>query len=851
MNDNNSYLISAHEVDVHPAAFAEIPTYEGHRWLEPDVLDLRDTMLQVMRCPEKAGNKGQVAAKEVNDRFGLEAGRLNIEDALSTAEEKFAQVSPQPIRPGQIRVAFEGELLAGHSFSKVNEELLKLAIQDEQFAVRVNRTFHNPVKEATNLQDRTLLSYVDRGSVELPHVTIRHCFPPNWHKPPHGKWIHIQPWEYGHLPSDWVAPLRDEVDEIWVPSTYVKTVYERSGVPGSKIHVIPWGVDTNIYNTTAVPLLFPTDKAFRFLFVGGAISRKGFDRVLEAYLSEFNLTEDVALIVKDAGGDSFYRYGNLREKLKAAVEDCGSAQVIHIDHELTERQMPQLYRACHCLVAPYRGEGFGLPVLEAMACGIPVIVPMGGATDDFVDDENGIRLEASEVESEHNWELAGSCLEIDVSVEKIRSAMRNAFENREALNKKGLLASNSVAWKFKWSDCWNAMKARLSIITACPRKDLASRSDLIAALVPMPTTDIELARSLSSITPFVSNVHVLSTESISPKSLAIAAEYGALTHANCPGRNLRGFLNDALGATSAKWLWVSSANGFLHRHPSAIKNLREFLLDKETGYWGISIQNDSQHEYFLYIENIPDQVSADHHTLMETFSFGVNRFEELQLSDFVIAKNALTDTNKSLHLLIEPWLEPWIPHGGRVFVDVGANVGAWTRWMADKFETIHAIEPNIDAIPELKKHLPKNVVVHEVGAWNVDDTLAFTEFEQSVHLSAYFKDEGIHTGPAKGLRTVRCLPIDSMGIAGPVDFIKCDTEGAEYESLLGAEATIMRDRPWLLIEIHSTDNFKRVTNLMESWNYLYTVIRDPLKEPFLPLWYAHCWLSCQAEGYRP
>lgn len=56
---------------------------------------------------------------------------------------------------------------------------------------------------------------------------------------------------------------------------------------------------------------------------------------------------------------------------------------------MTAGQMASLYAATHVLVAPYRGEGFCLPVLEAMAVGVCPIVPRGGPTDDFVPDGCG------------------------------------------------------------------------------------------------------------------------------------------------------------------------------------------------------------------------------------------------------------------------------------------------------------------------------------------------------------------------------------------------------------------------------------------------------------------------------
>jgi FkbM family methyltransferase len=195
--------------------------------------------------------------------------------------------------------------------------------------------------------------------------------------------------------------------------------------------------------------------------------------------------------------------------------------------------------------------------------------------------------------------------------------------------------------------------------------------------------------------------------------------------------------------------------------------------------------------------------------------------------------------------MLEWWLEPWVPQRGRVFVDVGANAGTWTRWLATGFEQIHAIEPNPDALAQLRAGLPANITVHALAAWDREAMLNFSLFENSVHMSSYFESEGINTGPRIGSISLPARAIDDMGIAGPVDFLKCDTEGAELECLRGAGRLIRRDRPWLLVEVHSPQNFLAVARLLANWEYLFTIIRHPDYAPFSRFWFAHCWFSCQ------
>ena len=103
----------------------------------------------------------------------------------------------------------------------------------------------------------------------------------------------------------WVT-VAANVDAFWVPSNYVRQVYVDSGVPAEKVHVLPNGIDPEIFRPEAKPLKLATKKSFKFLFVGGTIFRKGPDLLLKAYAETFTAAEDVCLVIKDFGGQSVY-----------------------------------------------------------------------------------------------------------------------------------------------------------------------------------------------------------------------------------------------------------------------------------------------------------------------------------------------------------------------------------------------------------------------------------------------------------------------------------------------------------------------------------------------------------------
>ena len=227
----------------------------------------------------------------------------------------------------------------------------------------------------------------------LPHaadVEVRHQWPPDLRPPRSGRLAVIQPWEFGAIPADWLEPLQRDVDELWVPSQFVRRMYLDAGLEEDRVHVVPNGVDLERFAPDGEAYPLDGTPAVRFLFVGGAIARKGVDILLAAWQDAFAGRDDVQLVIKDFGSDGVYR-GADRSAIHAAAQ---AGSIVHLDADLADAEMAALYRACDVLVHPYRGEGFAMPVLEAMASGLPVIHTAGGPTDEFCPPQAGWRLRA-------------------------------------------------------------------------------------------------------------------------------------------------------------------------------------------------------------------------------------------------------------------------------------------------------------------------------------------------------------------------------------------------------------------------------------------------------------------------
>ena len=205
--------------------------------------------------------------------------------------------------------------------------------------------------------------------------------------------------------NNWIEKC-NQMDLVIVPSSFTKTVAKRSGFLTTPIEVVPEWFNEKIEEELQ-PLKFNLNPKFNFLIVGTITGksadndRKNLFYGIKWFCETFKDNKKVGLVLKSSYGKGTtidrQMTANTVEKILTEVRDGKFPKVTLLHGNLTDKEMASLYKhnKVKCLLAPTRGEGYGLPIIEAAASGVPVVATGWSGHTDFLEDDLYSKLEYS------------------------------------------------------------------------------------------------------------------------------------------------------------------------------------------------------------------------------------------------------------------------------------------------------------------------------------------------------------------------------------------------------------------------------------------------------------------------
>jgi glycosyltransferase involved in cell wall biosynthesis len=290
-------------------------------------------------------------------------------------------------------------------------------------------------------------------------VTLHHDFSTRFGEVPTAgrRRVAVRPWDFGPYPPRWIDVIRQHYDELWVHSAWNARKAIEGGLRQEALHRVPLGIDPGVMNPAGPRADLGLKDAFVFAFVGAAVRRKGIDLLLQAYRRAFDARDPVALVVKDHTRDVFYRDQSYADELRASAADSSCPRVLYLDAYLPATDLAALFRRADAFVLPYRSEGFAMPVLEAMACGTPPIVPAFGAALDYCDDTTGV-LATNTLGFEEHVARVHFC---ETPVDVLAAALRALFDMDAAARRQLGMAAAARAAQWTWEASVDAVVRRV------------------------------------------------------------------------------------------------------------------------------------------------------------------------------------------------------------------------------------------------------------------------------------------------------------------------------------------------------------------------------------------------------
>ena len=272
-----------------------------------------------------------------------------------------------------------------------------------------------------------------------------------------------QPWDY------WLQCLAQNRHGKLPLSTFCQDVLQQVGVAAEDCYILRPGYSPEVHQ---VPQPSRRSSTVRFLTVTNShdLERYGTKLLLKAYWRAFSSRDDVVLVMKDYGassGDTSLR--------KMLAERPDRARVECLTEFTSKEALIALYKSCDAFVSAHRAEGYGMKILDALACGLPVITPLFGGPTDFCTPANCYPVDFSLIPVGDCYDtralrILNGPVWAEPDVESLVRQMRRVADDRDAARRVGQQAYADVAERFTWRHTARDFAQHLATLSASSQR---------------------------------------------------------------------------------------------------------------------------------------------------------------------------------------------------------------------------------------------------------------------------------------------------------------------------------------------------------------------------------------------
>ncbi|MDR3644293.1 MAG: glycosyltransferase, partial [Clostridia bacterium] len=160
---------------------------------------------------------------------------------------------------------------------------------------------------------------------------------------------------------------------------------------GQALRVIPNAVDMRAFGSRPIETQIDERQRGGFVYaaMGNLVASKGFDVLLHAFRLVCDVKPDSTLVIAGAGPQ--------RQALRQLATELGIQGRVTFAGELARAEAPRFFGGCDCFVCSSLYETFGMVLIEALACGKPVVSTRCGGPQDIVTEQNGILCDPGSV----------------------------------------------------------------------------------------------------------------------------------------------------------------------------------------------------------------------------------------------------------------------------------------------------------------------------------------------------------------------------------------------------------------------------------------------------------------------